>query len=45
MEEERERIKKGEKEKKGTEGRNMSDLQGSACSTNVATQAVVLREF
>lgn len=44
MEEGRERIKKGEKEKKGTEGRNMSDLQGSACSTNVATQAV-LREF
>lgn len=44
MEEGGERIKKGEKEKKRTEGRNMSDLQGNACSTNLATQ-VVLREF
>lgn len=36
--------KKGEKEKKRTEGRNMFDLQGNASSTNLATQ-VVLREF
>lgn len=44
MEEGRERSKKGEKEKKRTEGRNVFDLQGNACSTNRATQ-VVLREF